>query len=296
MFLDAHLDNRRHIVKERPTVFPATAMPTVMSPDNPSIGSTWFQSKDGMTLVYIPDGEFQMGTEDSSNDGFNEKPVHTVYLDAYWIDKTEVTNLMYAKCVADGACDPPQIHDAHSIQDGYYVSEEFDDYPVLKVSWLDSTAYCTWAGRRLPTEAEWEKAARGGLEGKRYPWGDTAPICEEGAENGARFTVSDSDAGCDDENTTKVASYSPNGYGLYDMVGNASEWVADLHSKLYSDDYYANSPYSNPLGVDLGDGRMQRGSSGNSYDNLDDLGVARRYAGDPDKGSLSVGFRCALSP
>ena len=272
-------------------------MPTVMSPGSPSIGSTWFQAIDGMTLVYVPEGEFQMGSENSFIDYNNEKPVHAVFLDAYWIDQTEVTNLMYAKCVTDGACNPPEIFDALSIHDGYYVSEEFDNYPVVKVSWHDSVSYCTWAGRRLPTEAEWEKAARGGLEGKRYPWGDTAPICEDGAENGARFTDREGDAGCDGEYTIKVASYSPNGYGLYDMAGNVSEWVADIHSKLYSDDYYANSPYSNPLGVDLGDGRMQRGG-GNTVlqSDPDDLGVAYRYSGEPDDESTSVGFRCALSP
>ena len=111
--------------------------------------------KDGMVMVYVPAGEFQMGSENGSSD---EKPVHTVDLDAFWIDQTEVTNAMYARCVDAGECDPPSSFRS-STHDSYYGNPEFDDYPVIYVSWNDAIAYCEWADSRLPTEAEWEKAA-----------------------------------------------------------------------------------------------------------------------------------------
>ena len=131
-------------------------------------GEKMVRENDGMVMVYVPAGEFIMG----SNDGFNaEKPAHTVCLDAYWIDQTEVTNAMYAKCAADGACDPPGNSEAFP-QISYYGNPDFGSYPVLQVSLYDAEAYCRWARARLPTEAEWEKAARGTDE-RTYPWGES---------------------------------------------------------------------------------------------------------------------------
>ena len=183
---------------------------------------------DGMKMVYVPAGEFQMGSEDGEDD---EKPVHTVYLDAFWIDQTEVTNTMYARCVEAGAC-------------GSFGSSEFDDYPVSSL-WQDARNYCEWVNRRLPTEAEWEKAARGTDE-RMYPWGNTID------ESYANYSQNVG-------GTTPVGSYEKgvSFYGAYDMAGNESEWVADW----FDENYYSTSPSSNPLGPNSGEFRVARGGS-----------------------------------
>jgi serine/threonine-protein kinase len=173
----------------------------------------------------------------------NERPVHSVYLDAFWIDQTEVTNAMYVKCVQDTACEVPSSTKS-STRDSYYGNPEFDNYPVINVSWDDAKTYCAWAGRRLPTEAEWEKAARGTDEHK-YPWGNNQPN-----SNLLNNNMND---------TTEVGKY-PNGaspYDALDMAGNVWEWVEDWQR----DTYYANSPTSNPLGPDSGVYRGLRGGS-----------------------------------
>ena len=276
------VSSSRTSTKSRPAEIPGTPVPMVAVPENPVIGSSWFQAKDGMTLAYVPAGGFEMGRKAYQEDG----PVHTVYLDAYWIDQTEITNVMYAKCVSAGVCELPR--NRSYIYDDYYISVEFDDYPVMQVSWDDANAYCIWAERRLPTEAEWEKAARGGLESKKFPWGDMAPVCEYGVENGAKFYDL---PGCNNTGTEKVASYFPNGYGIYDMAGNLWEWVADWHAV----DYYANSPSSNPLGPSVGDSKVVRGGSWN-YSEADALHVTNRINILPSTLSTSRGFRCARTP
>ena len=129
----------------------ATATPIL------GVGPIQVSSKDGMVQVYVPAGEFEMG----GNKHGDEKPIHTVYLDAFWIDQTEVTNAQYEKCVQDGQCAAPR-HASSVTRDNYYGNSTYDDYPVIYVSWDDAVDFCSWAGRRLPTEAEWEKAARGG--------------------------------------------------------------------------------------------------------------------------------------
>jgi formylglycine-generating enzyme required for sulfatase activity len=233
------------------------------------IGST-ITGSDGMTLVYVPEGEFKMGTSDTISWKWNDqKPQHTVYLDAFWIDQNEVTNKQYAVCVSDGSCALPS--DTKS-----YMYSESSDHPVIYISWNDATAYCSWANRRLPTEAEWEKAARG-PNGYTYPWGNDAPT----------FTLLNylQHIG----STTKVGSY-PSGksyYGVYDMAGNVSEWVNDW----YSGTYYGSSPSSNPLGPETGQYRVLRGGSWTS----DGVYVRSTYrsGNDPLNTSIVDGFRCA---
>ena len=175
---------------------------------------------------------------------------HKVYLDAFWIDRTEVTNAMYAMCVLAKKCPVPNKTSSLKRSD-YYSNPLYADFPVINVTWTYADAYCTWAGRRLPSEAEWEKAARG-TEGKDYPWGNTMPGC----------SLLDYSRCVGD--TVAVGSYplgaSP--YGALDMAGNAWEWVNDW----YSNTYYNDSLRNNPLGPASGNGRVVRGGGNGSTD------------------------------
>ena len=236
------------------------------------IGSTRVSEIDGMVQVFVPAGEFTMGSNEGRDD---EKPVHQVTLDAYWIDKTEVTNALYALCVSDGVCQPPSSSKSNT-RSSYYGDSQFDNYPVIYVDWNDATTYCTWAGRRLPTEAEWEKAARGNDE-RKYPWGDTAPDA-----NLLNFNRNIGD-------TTAVGKY-PNGaspYGALDLAGNVWEWVNDW----YADNYYNNSPVENPQGPSSGDYRVLLGGSWS--DEAQGARVSYRGRGVPSSRFSSGGFRCA---
>jgi eukaryotic-like serine/threonine-protein kinase len=165
----------------------------------------------GVSMVLVPAGEFIMGSESGDDD---EKPVHTVYLDAYYIDKYEVTNAAYKVCVDAGGCTPPMQTNSYS-RSSYYDNSEFDDYPVIYVDWNRATDYCEWRDTSLPTETQWEKAARG-TDGRTYPWGEGIS-CKQ-----ANYYSCVGD-------TRKVGSYesgkSP--YGIYDLAGNVWEWVAD---------------------------------------------------------------------
>ena len=169
---------------------------------------------DGMPQVYIPAGTFRMGGMDVRATA-NEKPVHDVTLDAFWMDQLEVTNAMYALCVSAGTCQPPVLVKSQRRLD-YYNNPEFKDYPVVYVTWGQANAYCAWAGRRLPTEAEWERAARGD-DFRTFPWGEDQPDALIANFN---FMVGD---------TTRVGAY-PRGaspFGALDMAGNVAEWVND---------------------------------------------------------------------
>lgn len=238
------------------------------------IGSTWTRPADGMVMVYVPEGEFTMGSDSYDN----EQPVHTVYLDAFWIDETEVTNAMYALCVRAGACDPPSDTSSYT-RTSYYGNMQYDNYPVNYVSWNDAQAYCAWADARLPTEAEWEKAARG-TDGRTYPWGNTSPTC-----NLANYRPSGN--GCAGD-TSAVGSYlagaSP--YGALDMAGNVWEWVNDW----YDENYYSQSPTSNPQGSASGQDRVVRGGSW-GYRGIDVRSAVRDWFG-PDFANDDIGFRC----
>ncbi len=185
-------------------------------------------------MVLIPAGEFEMG---SNNYRQNERPVHTVYVDAFYMDIHEVTVGEYNKFVKETEHRPlPPWVAQYS---------PTDKHPAVCVSWHDAMAYAKWAGKRLPTEAEWEKAARGGLKGKLYPWGDAAP---DGTQCNFADTNSDksyADHNVDDghELNAPVGSYLPNPYGLHDMAGNVWEWCLDA----YEPTFYSKSPVKNPI-------------------------------------------------
>jgi len=256
-----------------------TAVPTPTL----GIGPTIVSNKDGMVMFFVPQGKFTMG----SDNGFpQEKPVHTVYLDAFWIDQTEVTNAMYAKCVSSGVCKEPSNKSSFT-RPSYYDNSKFDNYPVVYVDWYMAKTYCEWRGGNLPTEAQWEKAARGTDE-RTYPWGGNINCSFANYWGNDR---TNSCVGVIINDTTKVASYesgkSP--YGLYDMAGNVLEWVMDW----YSDTYYQNSLPSNPIGPDAGIYRVQRGGS-LSYVGLD-VNSSHRFENTPMVASPDVGFRCVRS-
>ena len=265
-----------YLIKNLPV---ATVTPTKTPIPTPTLGiGSTMTGENGETLVYVPAGEFTMGSENGDS---NEKPVHTVYLDAFWIDQTEVTNKQYQACVDAGTCEPPssKSSDTHP---SYYENPEFDNYPVVYVNWYKASRYCeVWAGGDLPTEAQWEKAARGTDE-RAYPWGETID-CDKA--NYQSSCVGD---------TSPVRNYesgkSP--YNVYDMAGNVWEWVNDY----YQSDYYAalGSSASNPLGPESGyQYRVLRGGSWFSYDY--DVRSAYRNWIVPSFTNNFVGFRCARS-
>lgn len=249
----------------------ATPAPT----PTPGIGSTRIRPADGAVMVFVPAGEFMMGTEYG---GGNERPIHAVYLDSYWIDQTEMTNGMYDLCVQDGDCERPSNLSSFT-RDNYYFNPAYADYPVIWVSWEDARNYCEWAGARLPTEAEWEKAARwdeATQEARTYPWGETIN-CGQVNYN---WCVGD---------TTAVGSH-PEGispYGALDMAGNVWEWTADW----YAADYYAELVYDNPLGPATGTYHALRG--GSWY--YGDVNVRAAYRPNyrVSNRDFNVGFRCA---
>jgi formylglycine-generating enzyme required for sulfatase activity/predicted Ser/Thr protein kinase len=216
-------------------------------------------------MVYVPAGEFTMGSDDGGSD---EQPVHTVYLDAFYIDRTEVTNAQYRACVEAGVCDALRYTT-------YYDSADYAQHPVVYVSWSDAEAYCRWAGKRLPTEAEWEKAARG-TDGRTYPWGEGID-CDH-----AQYDE------CDGE-TVPVGS-KPKGaspYGALDMAGNVWEWMADW----YDSGYYSQSLARNPPGPDSGEYRVLRG--GSWYYSQRHADCTSRDSNYPRRRNFNVGFRCA---
>lgn len=232
---------------------------------------TTISAIDGMEMIYIAAGEFSMGSAEG-NESINEdeQPAHTVRLDAYWIDKTEVTNAMYQICIASKICSTPA-------QSRYYLEAHFADHPIIGVSWTQAKAYCAWAGRRLPTEAEWEMAARG-TDGRMYPWGNISPTAEL-----ANFNQ-------DVDGTSAVGSY-PSGaspYGLLDMAGNAWEWVADGYDPLF----YDNAPTLNPFTDEVENLKVIRGGNWNS--NANGVRSANRFWAFPGRNDTD-GFRCANS-
>lgn len=262
---------------EEPTIKP-TPFPSPTPPPSEII-----VPPDGMMLVYIPDGDFMMGRV-----GDESSSQHGVYLDAYWIDKTEVTNEQYAMCVTSGACTRP-ANNYSLTRDNYFDNSQFADYPVIFVSWGQAVDYCEWAGRRLPTEAEWEKAARG-PKGFIYPWGDNfggtlANYCDFNCGNSWKDDQFD-----DGYNDTSPVGNYPNGmsaYGILDMAGNVHEWVADWFAP------YASEYQTNPTGPDSGQDKIMRGGSWG--DDPDHVRSDVRSPINPDNWLNFIGFRCARS-
>ena len=233
-----------------------------------------FTDEKGAEMVLIPAGDFTMGSNRGEAD---EQPVHIVSLDAFYIDKYEVTNKLYKECADAGKCEPPkQIYFfAESPNKIYYGVSQYDNYPVIFVDWNMAKSYCEWRGARLPTEAEWEKAARG-ADGNTYPWGKDLD-CQKANYQGC-------------VNRTSEVGVYPQGvspYGVYDMTGNVWEWVSDW----YSNNYYSISPGNNPLGPSTGQSRVLRGGSWPRFD----ITAYHRNKFAPDYNTFDIGFRCARS-
>ena len=247
------------------TEIPTSTYPPASIPDPTAtlgIGSTWVREADGMTMVYVPAGEFEMGSEDGLS---NESPIHTVYLDAFWIDQTEVTNGQYEECVVTGTCTKPSSTSSYT-RNAYYDDLQYVDYPVIYVDWYQAQAYCQWSGGRLPTEAEWEKAARE-TDGKISSWGNN-------------YTSRDTtEVGSDPSDT------SP--YGALDMIGNVWEWVADWYGE------YPIESVNNPTGASAGSARVMRGGSWSSMSGY--MSTTSRGWGAPQFVNYYLGFRCVQS-
>jgi len=273
---------------------PATEAPTTLTAEPETeialfgIGSTQVSPVDGMAMVYVPQGEFLMGMPEEEH--FEDAaPPHNVYLDAYWIDQTEVTNGQYQQCVAAGACRSPWSTSAQDVEE-YYGNPQYDDYPVVYVDWDRAQAYCEWTGRRLPTEAEWEKAARG-TDGRDYPWGNYFSgthlnFCDVNCNRNHADNSSDDGYALIAPSGNYPSGASP--YGALDMAGNVGEWVVDW----YAEDYYSISPYENPLGPASGEYHAIRSAAYESASR--NMRVASRGSG-YNFVAENRGFRCAVT-
>lgn len=279
------------------TLIPATTNETLpVEPEQPVLGSTRVSAVDLMAQVYIPAGEFTMGSDDTEakirlegGRAYPEIPVHSVYVDSYWIDKFEVSNNQYALCVDADVCETPYLNSSETRKE-YFRNPEYANYPVIWVSWYMAQTYCEWSGRRLPTEAEWEKAARGS-DGRKYPWGndpltgERANFCDINCTRDIANPIYDDDYA----DTSPVGNYpagaSP--HGVMDMSGNVWEW---------------NSTLIKPYPYDANDGREdlevygERVWRGGPWSNgYWWMRSSVRYRSIPTYWYVNLGFRCASS-
>lgn len=240
---------------------------------------TW--DKDNKGMVLISSGSFEMGDSKNEPDGLmeNAQPVHGVELNAFYMDITEVTVGQFKQFLLKSG------YQYNGNWDNVALCSPSDDHPMVYVSWNDAIAYAEWSGKRLPTEAEWEKAARGNLKGQRYVWGDELKFANHYANfNGKQ--------GKDvwDQTTAPVGSLSPNGYGLYDIVGNVSEWCVDSYSK----DYYLDSPEKDPKGPASSPKGLRVIRGGSWLNCAYYLRVAYRSFNFPQVKNSYYGFRCVV--
>ncbi len=264
-----------------PATSEITSAPTISSFDVPA------------EMVIIPAGEFLMGSNDADANA-SEKPVHPAYIDAFYMDKYPVTNEQY-KVFLDACPQWQKVNILTDYHNGNYLRtwhrnnypKGAANHPVVNVSWYAAMAYAQWEEKRLPTEAEWEKAARGGLTGKKYPWGD-------------QIDTTKANYGENIGQTTPIGEYPPNDYGVYDIVGNVWEWCLDEHIL----DFYAASPRRNPVAggdltyvlnnfISLKTYRVLRGGSWMSIPRY--VRVAPRFRFTPSHSIHNVGFRCVRS-
>ncbi len=274
------------------TIPPTSTLETILPTATPILteipANQRFSPVDGMPQVYIPAGTFRMGGLDVRR-APNETPAHDVTLDAFWIDQLEVTNAMYALCVNAGGCTPPQSFKSQR-RPSYFNNPEFNDYPVIYVTWGQAKAYCEWAGRRLPTEAEWERAGRGD-DFRTFPWGEDKA---DGLRANFNMLVGD---------TSRVGSYpagaSP--FGVLDMAGNVAEWVNDFYTGSY-----ANAGTLNPTGPATSPSLNRVVRGGSLGDAEINIRVSKRSSvlgsmpGTPSDANAAlgafsprIGFRCA---
>jgi len=221
-------------------------------------------------MVVIPAGEFWMGAEDGLQDA---RPLHRVHLSSYWFDKYEVTNARYRQCVEGGGCTPPK--DRLMFED-----PQRAQHPVTNITWGQARAFCQWQGKRLPTEAEWEKAARG-TDGRRYPWGNNEEVLKRHMRKG-ELTA---DASGAEMAGRQTATASP--YGVFDLIGSVSEWVKDW----YAEDFYQASPARDPQGPSRGSFRVLRGGEWN--EKAPNLQASYRGWDDVTYWGPTLGVRCA---
>jgi len=244
--------------------------------------ATELTTGDGATMRLIPGGRFAMGSEERAN----ESPVHQVEVKAFYLDVHEVTHLQW-RSFLDANPDWRKDHVAADLQDGGYLRHwdgnsydpKWDDCPIFNISWHAAAAYARWAGKRLPTEAEWERAARG-PDGLRFSYGNT-------------YDVTKANTGHQSHGVVPVGSYEPNAYGIQDLTGNVMEWCADW----YRDNYYASSPEQNPGGPETGPSHVLRGGSW-GYDADRCTTTFRFFITLPtgDRACVDrIGFRCAMT-
>ena len=262
-----------HVAESEPKppgkVHPPSTAGAILKPAGPPQLPVEITGKDGVPMVLVPAGEFTMGSDKGDDD---EQPIHRAFLDSFYMDKFEVTNGRFAKFVEAIQSEPPW---------GFADKETpvvHSDRPVRWVNWMEAMGYCLWAGKRLPTEAEWEKAARG-ADGRVYPWGSDAPTPAH-----AVFGLKE---GADTVSPIGNRDKGKSPYGVHDLAGNLYEWVTDW----YDEEFYKKNPAINPRGPVEGTAKVQRG--GSYINNPYRLRSSFRTKGDPTEHDPNVGFRCA---